>query len=81
MTLVSGALAGITFAMMVSVSIDPSPRCDCHEWHPVAAIGGWMVRRGGNDLIPARTWAETGGIWRASRHQQQDDAEGEEPPA
>jgi hypothetical protein len=37
--------------------------CDCHEWHPVAAIGDWLVRRGGNDLIPARTWAETGSIW------------------
>jgi hypothetical protein len=39
-------------------------RCDCHEWHSVAAIGDWMVRRGGNDLIPARVWAEKGGIWR-----------------
>ena len=23
-----------------------------------------MVRRGGSDLIPARSWAQTGGIWR-----------------
>jgi hypothetical protein len=45
-------------------SSDTTARCDCHEWHPVAAIGDWMVRRGGNDLIPARTWAQTGGIWR-----------------
>jgi hypothetical protein len=39
-------------------------RCDCHEWHRVVDIGDWMVRRGGGDLIPARTWARTGGVWR-----------------
>jgi hypothetical protein len=39
-------------------------RCACHEWHPVAAIGDWMVRRGGDDLILARVLAETSGIWR-----------------
>lgn len=26
-------------------------RCGCHEWHPVPTIGGWMVRRGGSDLV------------------------------
>jgi hypothetical protein len=35
-------------------------RCGCHEWHLAAAIGGWIVRRGGNELLPARDWAETG---------------------
>jgi hypothetical protein len=40
-----------------------APRCDCHEWHQVADIADWVVRRGGNDLIPARAWAESG-IWR-----------------
>jgi hypothetical protein len=39
-------------------------RCGCHEWHPVVAIDGWMVRRGGSELVPVPTWAETGGIWR-----------------
>ena len=39
-------------------------RCDCHEWHPVAAIGGWMVRRGGSVLVPVPDWVENGGIWR-----------------
>ena len=44
-----------------SVTMD---RCDCHEWHRVADIGEWMVRRGGNELTPVRAWLETGGIWR-----------------
>ena len=55
-------------ASLVDVSTDLAPaavgRCGCHEWHPVTAIGGWMVRRGGSALIAVQEWAETDGIWR-----------------
>jgi hypothetical protein len=30
----------------------------------VVDISDWMIRHGGSALIPVRTWARTGGIWR-----------------
>jgi hypothetical protein len=37
-------------------------QCDCHQWYRIEAISGWMVRRGGSDLVPVPFWAEAGGI-------------------
>jgi hypothetical protein len=66
------ASIGVPFAKMVPMSINSSPRsaarCDCHEWHPVAAIGDWLHRTGPQVLAPVRGWARSG-IWQEGRCQ------------
>lgn len=50
--------------MIAESGSQPARCCDRHKWYRVADIGGWMVRRGGSDLILVTAWAQIGGIWR-----------------